>query len=186
MAHRHGRSVAGDRSPDRSAFDGRAVKGPPVRPTSRRAAGAIETRAETNANARAVARIALVVTLYLGYGAAIWVLRGAAPVGAGDGATAAAAELSAAGRRVWLSSGCPTCHAIYGLGGHLGPDLTNAARAGREEFVAAAVRSGRPGMPRFDLSPREMERLLAYLRAVASSGDYPPRSTDSPVFGAPS
>ena len=32
-----------------------------------------------------------------------------------------------AGRRVWLANNCQACHQLYGFGGFLGPDLTNAA-----------------------------------------------------------
>ena len=31
----------------------------------------------------------------------------------------------AAGRIVWQKNNCQSCHQLYGLGGYLGPDLTN-------------------------------------------------------------
>ena len=34
-------------------------------------------------------------------------------------------HLVAEGRLVWQKYNCHTCHQLYGLGGYLGPDLTN-------------------------------------------------------------
>lgn len=33
------------------------------------------------------------------------------------------------GRELWYANACQVCHQVYGNGGFLGPDLTNAARS---------------------------------------------------------
>lgn len=89
----------------------------------------------------------------------------------------------AEGREVWLESGCQACHSLYGLGGHTGPDLTNVLRRGSEYFVYEMVSWGTERMPAFELSERELEDLAVYLAAVDATGEYPPASLRSPVFG---
>jgi len=34
------------------------------------------------------------------------------------------------GKLVWQQYGCNSCHQVYGLGGYLGPDLTNVYSKG--------------------------------------------------------
>ena len=131
-------------------------------------------------------RILLLPALYVSYTLAIWLLPTRAPARVGTEPTAVgpqATERSRAGRRVWRENACQTCHSIYGLGGHLGPDLTNSARAGMGMYVRIVVREGRLAMPAFDLSDRELEDLIAWLQVVDASGLYPPRSLTEPVFG---
>ena len=42
------------------------------------------------------------------------------------------------GQELWLRHNCQSCHQIYGYGGFLGPDLTNAAeRLNRDRLEAA-------------------------------------------------
>jgi len=89
----------------------------------------------------------------------------------------------AEGRKVWLESNCQACHAVYGLGGHTGPDLTNVLRRGSEYFVYEMVSWGTERMPAFELSEQELEDLAVYLAAIDATGEYPPSSLRSPVFG---
>lgn len=75
-----------------------------------------------------------------------------------------------AGRRVWLEHNCQACHQLYGFGGFLGPDLTNAAgRLGRQQ-LADRLALGEGQMPKFDLPAQEIDDLWAFLQAMDRSG----------------
>lgn len=88
-----------------------------------------------------------------------------------------------AGGDVWLRGNCNSCHALFGLGGHLGPDLTNVIRLRGAPVVVATLRSGRVGMPEFAFSEEETRDLIAYLRMVDESGTYPAKKRPLPLFG---
>lgn len=108
-------------------------------------------------------------------------------------AAAPGARLSEAGvrgKRSWHARNCVACHQIYGLGGYLGPDLTDAVERLGEPSVAWVLRNGRGGMPRLGLPETEIADLVVYLREVAGTGTYPPRSWppgwwSNPPVGAP-
>ncbi|WP_432670445.1 c-type cytochrome [Flavobacterium sp. SM2513] len=80
--------------------------------------------------------------------------------------------LSSNGRLVFQKYNCHTCHQIYGLGGYLGPDLTNvySRRQQNEEYLKAIVHSGVRQMPAFDLSAVEIKELLAFLKNLDATG----------------
>jgi nitric oxide reductase subunit C len=82
------------------------------------------------------------------------------------------------GQIVWQKYNCQSCHQLYGLGGHLGPDLTNVySTEGKGElFIRAFVRSGTKQMPSFDLSREEEANLIAFLKSTDASGSADPRS----------
>lgn len=82
------------------------------------------------------------------------------------------------GRLVWQKYNCQSCHQLYGLGGYLGPDLTNvySAKGKGETFIKAFIRSGTKQMPSFDLSPDEEAQLLEFLRSTDESGIADPRN----------
>lgn len=91
-------------------------------------------------------------------------------------------EQAAAGKDVWQKHNCHTCHQLYGLGGYLGPDLTNViAKPGYSEvFLKALISNGMGQMPPFDLTPQEMEDLLVFLQEMNETGtanpqDYSPQ-----------
>lgn len=77
------------------------------------------------------------------------------------------------GKTVWLSRNCQACHQIYGLGGYLGPDLTNVVPYRGTAHVRKVLQDGWGRMPRFDLSPAEIDDLLIYLDYVSRSGRFP-------------
>ena len=85
---------------------------------------------------------------------------------------------SAKGRLVWQKYNCQACHQFYGLGGYLGPDLTNIlSTPGKGEVVVRAiVASGVKQMPAFKLHENEMNELIAFLHAVDKSGMADPRT----------
>jgi len=83
----------------------------------------------------------------------------------------------AAGRIVWQKNNCQTCHQLYGLGGYLGPDLTDvySAPGKGKDFIKAMLTTGIKQMPAFHLSDQEFNLLTAYLKSVDESGNSDPR-----------
>jgi len=91
-------------------------------------------------------------------------------------------SLTRRGQEVFLASSCPMCHAISGTpaGSRVGPDLTHLAS--RRTIAAGTLRNTRgnlagwiidpqsikPGakMPPNELSPADLEALLAYLETL--------------------
>ena len=72
------------------------------------------------------------------------------------------------GKQVWQTNNCIACHQLYGLGGYLGPDLTNIISDKRrgKEYAAAFIRSGGTTMPNFHLTDEQVNAVLAYLTYV--------------------
>lgn len=81
-----------------------------------------------------------------------------------------------AGRTLWHKLDCNACHQVYGLGGYLGPDLTNVYSRGGADYIKAFLRVGTPVMPRFNLDEEQMDQLVAYLRHLDASGTADPRT----------
>ncbi len=86
-----------------------------------------------------------------------------------EGGTVAGAEVRA-GMRVWQANNCAGCHQLYGLGGYLGPDLTNISSLKGEARIRTFVRYGTGRMPAHALSDAELEALVAFLTWVDRSG----------------
>ena len=89
-----------------------------------------------------------------------------------------AASTAGEGRLVWQKYNCQSCHQLYGLGGYLGPDLTNLMSSpGKDStYIHALLKSGNKQMPVFDLTDEELTRLLAFLRAADATGNGRPAS----------
>jgi len=79
------------------------------------------------------------------------------------------------GQQLWQSNNCWSCHQVYGLGGYLGPDLTNvySAQYKGENYIKAFLNSGLKQMPKFNFSEDEKDALVAYLKFIDSTGYYP-------------
>lgn len=92
-------------------------------------------------------------------------------------------EQAGDGVRVWLAHNCQSCHSLYGLGGHTGPDLTNVAERRLPGYVEAVVGTGLPGMPPIALDDHDAAALAAFLGQVSATGVYPPKHLRGPVFG---
>ena len=84
----------------------------------------------------------------------------------------------AAGKLIWQKYNCQTCHQLYGLGGYLGPDLTNifSADGKGEPYIKAMVMSGSKVMPAFQLSEVELTSLVNFLKSVDATGKADPRT----------
>jgi mono/diheme cytochrome c family protein len=133
---------------------------------------------------RVLVRIAAVFALYCGYACAIAKLEGrTGHAAAAHSADPQSGARYAAGRELWRAHACQTCHSIYGLGGHSGPDLTNVMRRESADYVRASVLGGRAGMPAIELGERELVDLVAYLAAIDATGTFPPRSLGESAFG---
>ena len=79
------------------------------------------------------------------------------------------------GEHLWQKNNCTACHQIYGLGGYLGPDLTNIASNPKKgiEYAKAFFNSGIKSMPKFNFSEEEKNDLAAFLEAIDQTGFYP-------------
>lgn len=79
------------------------------------------------------------------------------------------------GQKLWQNNNCWTCHQIYGLGGYLGPDLTNIYSQENKGslYIKTFLNSGIKSMPKFNFSESEQEMIIAYLKTIDSTGYYP-------------
>ncbi len=75
-----------------------------------------------------------------------------------------------AGIRIWQQENCQSCHQFYGLGGYMGPDLTNIVSQRDELRIRTFIRYGTGRMPAHTLSDEEMDELIAFLAWVDRTG----------------
>jgi|CXWL01.1.fsa_nt_gi nitric oxide reductase subunit C len=80
------------------------------------------------------------------------------------------------GKLVWQQYNCNACHQVYGLGGYLGPDLTNTYSLKGPAYIDAFLKSGTVIMPKFHFTKQEINALLAYMKNVDASGKSDPRT----------
>ena len=113
----------------------------------------------------------LLSILYLSFSFSIYV--GPSNV-SGDSTTHSSAG---EGKLVWQKYNCQSCHQLYGLGGYLGPDLTNiySEQGKGPSYIVGMVRAGTMQMPAFSLSANEEKLLLEFLKAADASGNADPR-----------
>lgn len=85
---------------------------------------------------------------------------------------------AARGRLVFQKYNCQSCHQLYGLGGHLGPDLTNeySRLDGNEAAMRIYFKGGMKQMPKFELSTEEEDLLIEFLKSTDASGSADPRT----------
>lgn len=76
------------------------------------------------------------------------------------------------GKQLFRKHNCIACHQIYGLGGYMGPELTNAYSRNGERYLMSFILNGTAKMPRFGLDSTEARSILRYLRAIDSSSCY--------------
>ncbi len=77
------------------------------------------------------------------------------------------ADALARGASLYVTAGCAGCHALEGRGGVVGPKLAGIDA----DTVAARVRLGPVGMPRFSvagLTAGEVSDIAAYLRSLGT------------------
>lgn len=108
---------------------------------------------------------------------------------AGDrpGSTVALSSNAREGQTIFRSHGCQSCHALFGMGGFLGPDLTNAARRVPPARFAELLQDGSGPMPAYHLDGLQRAAVFAYLEAINATGQgTPPAPTPDtgPLFAA--
>jgi mono/diheme cytochrome c family protein len=81
-----------------------------------------------------------------------------------DGMTAAQLE----GLKVFNASGCTSCHAVRGIGGTSGPDLSRAGFRWEEATIRTQIVTPQDTeMPAFDsLTPQQLDDLVAFLTSM--------------------
>lgn len=79
------------------------------------------------------------------------------------------------GESLWLENNCNACHQLYGLGGYLGPDLTNVcSTSGKsDEVLKIFMISGVKSMPKFNFNSREQDAILQFLKEIDKTGYFP-------------
>lgn len=88
----------------------------------------------------------------------------------------AVSEESSHGKKLWQQFNCTACHQVYGLGGYLGPDLTNTFSQKGPAYISAFLKGGTVTMPNFNLKETEIEALIAYLKNIDKTGSADPRT----------
>ncbi len=91
---------------------------------------------------------------------------------------------AAHGQRLYQEYNCVACHQFYGLGGYMGPDLTNVISRKGDAYARAFISSGSLRMPNFDLNEAEVGSLVDFLEFVDGSGQYPAESHEIYWSGA--
>ncbi len=79
------------------------------------------------------------------------------------------------GENIWLQNNCNSCHQIYGLGGYLGPDLTNvySTKGKGEKLIKTVVNSAIKSMPKFNFNEDEKNLLVQFFKEIDQTGHYP-------------
>jgi nitric oxide reductase subunit C len=77
------------------------------------------------------------------------------------------------GQVLFQEHNCVACHQFYGLGGYMGPDLTNVVSNRGSAYARAFLMSGTQRMPNFNLDDVELDALVAFLEFVDTTGRYP-------------
>jgi nitric oxide reductase subunit C len=84
------------------------------------------------------------------------------------------------GLALFQQSNCIACHQFYGLGGYMGPDLTNVVSAPDKgpDYARAFIENGTARMPNFGFGEAQVNDLVRFLEFVDASGAYPPKSPE--------
>jgi ubiquinol-cytochrome c reductase cytochrome b subunit len=71
----------------------------------------------------------------------------------------------ARGAQLFHQKGCQFCHAVQGLGGERGPDLTDVASRMSSDQITTRITNGSPNMPAYVrvLTPQETRAIVAFL-----------------------
>lgn len=91
-----------------------------------------------------------------------------------------------AGKKLFQKYNCIACHQIYGLGGYIGPDLTNviSAKDKGEQYTYAFIKTGSQRMPRLGLEEKEINNIINYLKSINKTGQFPIRGSNKTTWGS--
>ena len=70
------------------------------------------------------------------------------------------------GRKLFHDGGCQVCHQLWGQGGFLGPDLTNAASRVDDARLASLLRVGSGQMPAYEYTAEQIGNVRAFLEGI--------------------
>ncbi len=87
------------------------------------------------------------------------------------------------GKIVFQKYNCISCHQLYGLGGYLGPDLTNVISAKGAPYVRVIIKNGTLTMPNLNVTDNEIEALVEFFSSVDSSGIFPLKEFGTTWYG---
>lgn len=89
------------------------------------------------------------------------------------------------GQAIFQRQNCIACHQFYGLGGYMGPDLTNVATAPDKgaAYARAFIESGTERMPDLGLSDSQVDAVVAFLEFVGATENYPPEKPRMTWYG---
>lgn len=73
---------------------------------------------------------------------------------------------------MWQDKNCQSCHQLYGLGGYMGPDLTNIARDSSKgrAYMHTFIKYGTGRMPAYNMTDTEVNKIIDFLTWVDKSG----------------
>lgn len=76
------------------------------------------------------------------------------------------------GWQLWQDKNCQSCHQLYGLGGYMGPDLTNIARDSSkgQAYMYTFIKYGTGRMPAYNMTDTEVNKIIDFLTWVDKSG----------------
>jgi nitric oxide reductase subunit C len=115
---------------------------------------------------RIAQRKALMAGLFAAFVGQTWMVY-TDPAGA---ASTPLSPLALRGRQIWHAHNCQLCHQIYGFGGFIGPDLTNAASRLTRARLDEVLTVGNRQMPAFHFDRDRIDAIEAYLRALDGTG----------------
>jgi len=89
------------------------------------------------------------------------------------------------GKLLFQEKNCISCHQIYGMGGYMGPDLTNVIQDPGKgaNYAQAFLLTGTEKMPDFNFSDEEISQLIAFLEFMGTDGVYPPKNARFTWYG---
>ena len=84
-------------------------------------------------------------------------------------------ETAIKGQQLWQDNNCTACHQFYGLGGYLGPDLTNMLSDSlkSEDYIHIMINAGINSMPKYNFDDEEIQQLISFFKAVDKTGYFP-------------
>ena len=94
-------------------------------------------------------------------------------------------ETAIRGQQLWQDNNCTACHQFYGLGGYLGPDLTNIASDSlkTDAYIKTMINLGKNAMPKYHFDDAQLQEFLAFFKAVDKTGYFPNKSASTDVTG---